>query len=139
MGESGNSLDTGLEGSARAEHNTYDFYKAPTKQSAWGSYIYGHNENGQTVRWNNRIPDPGVAKFGSARFVLLQDGISLNPTIKNTLYNTGLSFAFYKPILRYQNKAADSSDMIKSYYGTQNHTGENYFLSMWYIRSSFSK
>lgn len=126
VGESGNSLDTGLEGSARAEHNTYDFYKAPTKQSAWGSYIYGHNENGQTVRWNNRIPDPGVAKFGSARFVLLQDGISLNPTIKNTLYNTGLSFAFYKPILRYQNKAADSSDMIKSYYGTQNHTGENY-------------
>lgn len=139
VGESGNSLDTGLEGSARAEHNTYDFYKAPTKQSAWGSYIYGHNENGQTVRWNNRIPDPGVANFGNARFVLLQDGISLNPTIKNTLYNTGLSFAFYKPILRYQNKAADSSDMIKSYYGTQNHTGENYFLSMWYIRSSFSK
>jgi hypothetical protein len=126
VGESGNSLDTGLEGSARAEHNTYDFYKAPTKQSAWGSYIYGHNENGQTVRWNNRIPDPGVANFGNARFVLLQDGISLNPTIKNTLYNTGLSFAFYKPIIRYQNKAADSSDMIKSYYGTQNHTGENY-------------
>lgn len=117
-GNTFNSLnyDTADEGSARASRNTYDFYTAPTMQSAWGDII-----------WKNRIPNPSAAKFGNADLVLLQDGISMNPTITNREYDTGQSYVFYKQILSYHNLQADSSAQ-DSKWDTPDKQGREYGL-----------
>ena len=92
----GKTYDTSATGSARMSRNTGDIYQAPTKQSAWGD-----------ISWANRIPDPGTAQFGNAGLVLLKDGIAQCPTNENKEYVTGQSYAFYLPILSYDNFGAD--------------------------------
>lgn len=92
----GKNYDTSATGSARMSRNTGDIYQAPTKQSAWGN-----------ISWGNRIPDPGTAQFGNAGLVLLRDGIAQCPTNENKEYVTGQSYAFYLPILSYDNFEAD--------------------------------
>lgn len=92
----GKKYDTSDTGSARMSRNTGSVYKAPTKQSAWGD-----------ISWGNRIPDPGTAQFGNAGLVLLRDGIAQCPTNENKEYVTGQSYAFYLPILTYDNFGAD--------------------------------
>ena len=92
----GKKYDTSDTGSARMSRNTGSVYKAPTKQSAWGD-----------ISWGKRIPDPGTAQFGNAGLVLLRDGIAQCPTNENKEYVTGQSYAFYLPILTYDNFGAD--------------------------------
>lgn len=92
----GKTYDTSATGSARMNTNTGSVYQAPTKQSAWGD-----------ISWANRIPDPGTAQFGNAGLVLLKDGIAQCPTNENKEYVTGQSYAFYLPILSYDNFGAD--------------------------------
>lgn len=93
---SSKNYDTSATGSARMNTNTGSVYQAPTKQSAWGD-----------ISWANRIPDPGTAQFGNAGLVLLKDGIAQCPTNENKEYVTGQSYAFYLPILSYDNFGAD--------------------------------
>lgn len=92
----GKQYYTSDTGSARMSRNTGSVYKAPTKQSAWGD-----------ISWGKRIPDPGTAQFGNAGLVLLRDGIAQCPTNENKEYVTGQSYAFYLPILTYDNFGAD--------------------------------
>lgn len=98
-GESnGLSYDTNATGSARMGTNHGDIYVAPTKD------VYTKAYGGA---WNNRVPNPSGAQFGNAGLVLLKDGIVQNPTNTNKEYVTGQSYAFYLPILTYNNLEAD--------------------------------
>lgn len=88
-------------GSARMGQNTTSVYTAPTKESVWGRST-----------WRDRMPEPASARFSDnpgTGLVLLQDGIAMNPTLKNGRYTTGQSYIFYMPILSYHNPNADNT------------------------------